>query len=81
MLSIGSNHLISQTGWNRCNISLSDPALVWLVRFNALSRPGPGRVVTRKDGLPTTLYPRMQLYSVLLVCILFFMLLRLAKIT
>ena len=23
MLIIGSNHLISQTGWNRCNLSLS----------------------------------------------------------
>ena len=23
MLNIGSNHLISQTGWNRCNLTLS----------------------------------------------------------
>ena len=58
-----------------------EPAHVWLVRLNTLSLPAPDRVVTRKDGLPTTLYPRMQLYSVLLVCILFFVLLRLVKIT
>ena len=35
MLIIGSNHLISQTGWNRCNISLSLSLSLSLLYFSS----------------------------------------------
>ena len=42
VLLIGSNHLISQTGWNRCNLSLSLDGLLLLAHLGP-NRTGPTR--------------------------------------